>query len=328
MKNVGPHESAPKISVIINNFNYAGFLQRAIDSALEQDYQNFEVVVVDDGSTDSSRELIRAYEGRIVAVTQQNKGQAAAINAGVKASSGEILCFLDSDDWWLPQKLAMVAVAFDLNPRAALVFHRLQPIAGDDRQAGKPIPRSLAPTNLVPYIVRSAGWWDFPMTSAVAVRRSMWEAAGNIPCHFRISADAWLVGVYPFLGPVIALPDTVGFYRLHADNNWSRPVDGAVLRQRVEHFRATVASINEFLDENEHPYRLQIEKHLPLQIALAKINGAGLWKRLRLASATLTFAGSHDFRKRFRDFIHEIRTLRAPAGRGAALRGPLPPTCP
>src|SRR5882757_8265902 len=103
---------ATLVSVIINNYNYGRFLGAAIGSALDQDHPAVEVVVVDDGSTDDSRAIIAGYGDRLVAVLKHNGGQGSAFNAGVAASRGEILCFLDADDWFLPGKLRRVVEVF------------------------------------------------------------------------------------------------------------------------------------------------------------------------------------------------------------------------
>ena len=98
-----------KLSVLINNFNYARYLDAAIESALGQDFPDFEVVVVDDGSTDNSRELIARYGARIVPVLKANGGQASSFNAGFAASTGDVVFLLDADDAFLPGKLRRVA---------------------------------------------------------------------------------------------------------------------------------------------------------------------------------------------------------------------------
>lgn len=85
------------------------------------------------------------------------------------------------------------------------------------------------------------------MTSAIAVRRSVWDEAGPIPKSFRISADAWLVTVFPFLGRVAAIPKTLGFYRVHGANNWWRDVDEQMLARRAEHYGATISAANTLL---------------------------------------------------------------------------------
>src|SRR5262245_48637316 len=102
----------PLVSILINNYNYAQFLREAIESALSQSYSHVEIIVVDDGSTDQSREIISSYGSRLTAVYKENGGQTSAFNAGVLASRGDILCFLDSDDYYYPGKIARIVELF------------------------------------------------------------------------------------------------------------------------------------------------------------------------------------------------------------------------
>lgn len=89
-----------RVSIIINNYNYERFLSEAIDSAINQNYQNTEVIVVDDYSTDNSRDVIASYGDKIIPVYHQENGkQAAAFNSGFAVSKGEIIIFLDADDY-------------------------------------------------------------------------------------------------------------------------------------------------------------------------------------------------------------------------------------
>jgi glycosyltransferase involved in cell wall biosynthesis len=101
------------VSIIIINFNYGRFLRQAIDSALDQTYRPVEVVVVDDGSTDCSREIMRSYGDQIVSVLKKNGGQGSAFNFGFAKTSGEIACFLDSDDALLPDAIERIIALFD-----------------------------------------------------------------------------------------------------------------------------------------------------------------------------------------------------------------------
>jgi len=94
------------ISVIIPTFNRAGHVTRAVESVLVQTYPNREIIVVDDGSTDNTREAMKGYENRIKYIYQDNAGVSAARNVGIQAASGQWIAFLDSDDIWLPNKLA------------------------------------------------------------------------------------------------------------------------------------------------------------------------------------------------------------------------------
>ncbi len=291
------------ISVIINNYNYGRFLGRAIDTALAQTGVAVEVVVVDDGSTDDSAEVIRSYGDRIRPVLQANGGQASAINAGVSASSGEILCFLDSDDWWRPGKLAAVERAFAAAPAAGLVYHRLQPVTSDGSPAFRAIPRTLCSGDLAPRMARAGGVWPFPMTSAIALRRRVWDEAGEIPIEFRISADAWLVGVAPLLANVVALPQVMGCYRIHQNNWYRETVDAAMLRKRMAHWALTVELTNARLATWGTSWRLRLQDHQPYRLAMAELHGAGPRERAELLLSGLMTAGEPNFARRARDAL-------------------------
>ena len=302
----------PLVSVLINNYNYGPLVDRAVTSSLEQEFQSKEIVVVDDGSSDNSGSVLERFNGDAQTIFRENGGQASAINTAVRHSRGQILCFLDADDWWAPNKLTEVVAAFEADPRVVLVYHRLQPVRGGSAEGLRPIPRALCAGELGPRMLRSAGWWPFPMTSAIAVRRSAWDEAGNIPESFRISADAWLVGIYPFLGRVTALPDALGFYRIHDNNNWTRKeVDEAALRRRMAHWQATVESTNQFLAARGVEDRLRMSDHWPYRLAEAELAGAGAIARLRLALEGLAFAGEPNPLRRARD---AVRTVCRPSG--------------
>ena len=95
----------PLISVIIPAFNHEEFIGEALDSVLDQTYRNLEVIVVDDGSTDNTKEVLKRYEEEIKYIYQQNRGVSSARNRGIAISRGEFIAFLDADDIWLPEKL-------------------------------------------------------------------------------------------------------------------------------------------------------------------------------------------------------------------------------
>ncbi len=96
----------PLVSVIIPTYNRAWALAEAIDSVLAQNYNNFELIVIDDGSTDNTSDLIDGYSGKLALIRQENAGVSAARNRGIESSRGDFIAFLDSDDTWLPQKLS------------------------------------------------------------------------------------------------------------------------------------------------------------------------------------------------------------------------------
>ncbi|MBW4693750.1 MAG: glycosyltransferase [Lyngbya sp. HA4199-MV5] len=122
----------PLVSILINNYNYARYVGDAIDSALGQTYPNIEVIVVDDGSTDQSREVIEGYGDRIIPIFKPNGGQASAMNAGFAASHGDIICLLDADDLFLPNKVDIVVKLFRSHPGIDWVFTESAPIQPSD----------------------------------------------------------------------------------------------------------------------------------------------------------------------------------------------------
>lgn len=117
--------TSPLVSIIINNYNYGCYISKAIDSALSQTYPYIEVIVVDDGSTDNSREIINSYKEQVISVFKQNGGQASAFNQGFAASKGDIICLLDSDDIFTPVKVVEVVKAFEEHQDIGWCFHHL-----------------------------------------------------------------------------------------------------------------------------------------------------------------------------------------------------------
>src|SRR5262249_42797252 len=131
-------------SIIINNYNYGLFLKDAIDSALQQSYPDVEVIVVDDGSTDDSREVIAGYGDRIIPVLKQNRGQASAFNAGFARSSGEGVFFLDADDMLLDTAVER-SLPFFRNSRTVKVHWPLWEIDRRGNKTGDLIPHDALP---------------------------------------------------------------------------------------------------------------------------------------------------------------------------------------
>lgn len=211
----------PLVSIIVNNRNYGNFLSNAIDSALLQTYAPLEVVVVDDGSTDNSRDVIAGYGERIVTVLKENGGQASAFNAGLAASLGDILIFLDADDALLPEAAALAVEQF---ARGTVKVH--WPLMRTDE--------TLEPTGqLTPPEDLPAG--DFrrdifrfgpatslsPPTSGNAWARSFLELVMPIPEQdHRIAADGYLYGLAPGFGDIGRVTTPQGFYRIHGTNNY------------------------------------------------------------------------------------------------------------
>jgi glycosyltransferase involved in cell wall biosynthesis len=208
---------------VVVNHNYARFLSEAVDSALAQRGAVVEVVVVDDGSTDESRALLAAYEARVRVVLQPNRGQAAAFNAGLAATEGDIVLYLDADDVLDPQVASWAAAAFERNPAAARVVFRLAIVDEAGRPTGELMPARDVPLpegDVRQQVLDYADDLAWPPTSgnafaAWALRRVMpLPVTGDL-----VDADSWLHPTIPLLGTVVALDTIGGAYRAHGTNH-------------------------------------------------------------------------------------------------------------
>ncbi|GAA6743875.1 glycosyltransferase [Thermus antranikianii] len=216
----GNHTSGPLVSIIINNYNYARFLRDAIESALGQTYPRTEVIVVDDGSTDNSREVIAGYHGRVRAIFKENGGQASAFNAGFAASRGEIVIFLDADDLLLPHAVEEVVSVW--RPGLSKVQWRLQLVTGELQPlpATWPMERSMPSGNLQESVLKW-GYYPSPPTSGNAFARCLLERILPMPeTEWRIAADFYLLLLAAVYGDVYSLDEVLGYYRVHGLNHW------------------------------------------------------------------------------------------------------------
>lgn len=228
------------VDVLINNYNYARFLPAAIESACEQTHERVRVIVVDDGSTDGSREILAGYEDRVSVVAKENGGQASAMNAGMALSEGEVVMFLDADDVLHPQAAAEVAAAFAADPSLAKVQFRTDVIDAEGRSTGATKPAAHLP---MPSGDMRAAELAYPYdlvwmsTSANAFRAELLRRILPIPEQpFRTCADWYLVHLSALLGPVLSLPQVGASYRMHGANNYEpqRP------QLDLDHLRATI----------------------------------------------------------------------------------------
>ena len=112
----------PKVSVIMPAYNNAGYIQEAVESVLAQTWPDWELIVVDDGSTDDTARVLRRFEGVIRYIYQENRGSAGARNTGIRASSGQFIAFLDGDDLWMPEFLAVQVQAFQEAPDMEVMY--------------------------------------------------------------------------------------------------------------------------------------------------------------------------------------------------------------
>jgi len=120
-----------RVSVIIPAYNSSKYLKNAIDSVRNQTFENYEIIIVDDGSTDNTRYLVREYKNDVKYLYQENGGVAKARNTGIMNASGDYLAFLDADDVWLPQKLEMQIECMKYMNNVHLSFTNFITVSGD-----------------------------------------------------------------------------------------------------------------------------------------------------------------------------------------------------
>jgi glycosyltransferase involved in cell wall biosynthesis len=221
-------ETLPLVSILINNYNYGHFLADAIDSALNQTYPHIEVVVVDDGSSDNSREIIAQYTNRIKPILKSNGGQASAFNTGFKASQGDLICFLDSDDIFLPDKIEKIVDIFTKYPNIDWCFHPLKLFDDDtgselqdlyfssdtEGKSGVYDVRANIQqgrlTGLLPCL---------PATSGICFRRSLLAQILPMPEAESVSiSDSYIKYIALALSPGFCLLEKIGLQRIHQNN--------------------------------------------------------------------------------------------------------------
>jgi glycosyltransferase involved in cell wall biosynthesis len=259
------------VSILINNYNYDRFLREAIDSALNQTHPHTEVIVVDDGSTDNSREIIASYGDRIIPVLKENGGQASAVNAGFAVSRGDVVCFLDSDDVFFREKVSLVLEAWKKDPRSCMVYHQLQIVDAQKEKLGRPWPRAVWRGNIKHRVERSGGWWPYPTTSGLCFSRSYLERMLPMPTGpYVIWPDTYLAAPAPFFGPIIGLRVPLTLYRFHGENDsTSRRIanDQFEPQRKLEMFQHTLNQYNieyNVLKETLHK-RLNITSSISLE---------------------------------------------------------------
>lgn len=164
----------PQVSVIIPTYNRGWILKEAIESVLAQAYKDFELIVVDDGSTDNTSNILDDYRSGIKVLSQKNKGVSAARNRGISAASGRFIAFLDSDDLWLPKKLSTQVEFFNQRPDALIC--QTEEIWIRNGLRVNPKKRHKKPSGM---IFKPSLELCLVSPSAVMIRRSLFERIGG-----------------------------------------------------------------------------------------------------------------------------------------------------
>lgn len=256
------------MTALIDTYNYGHFVEQAIESVLGQDFprDEMEVLVVDDGSTDDTRERVAKYAGRVEYVWKENGGQASAFNLGLMRASGDVVALLDADDYWLPGKLRRVVKEFEENPGAGLVYHRLRELdmaAGEERDA-----QFTAISGFVPAKLKDVLLFNALTTSGLAFRRKVVQRLLPIPEELTIQADAYIATLATFVSEVVAVDEGLAVYRIHGRNMYfesGETVDGERMRRRISTRRALAEQLSAWFvaqgyDLKEPSVRASVER--------------------------------------------------------------------
>ena len=214
----------PTVSVIIHTYNNEKFIAETVESVLNQTYKDYEIVVVDDGSVDGTRDALKPYMQKIRYHYKENGGIASAKNAGIKLSQTEYVAFLDHDDLWVPDKLQLQMEHFSENPQIGLVYAKYTSFRDGKELRTKP------EKGYSGWIFKELLSKSFIQTSTVVVKRECLDAVGPYDETFSLGDEYDM-----FLR--IARKFQCGF------------VDKGLTRYRVHD---TNASNNDFLFDNEN----------------------------------------------------------------------------
>ena len=197
----------PFVSVIVPVFNSEKYLVQAIDSVFRQDYRRVEVIVVDDGSTDDTAQIIGKYEKNQY-IHQTNQGVASARNTGIVASRGEIIAFLDGDDFWPSDRLTLTVRYLDQHPEVGYVLGKQMMFV----EPGCDVP----PWVKTEWLVEPQ---DALNTGVLVVRRETFERIGTFNEDYKAGEDTEWLGRASEAGiPMARLPEVVLHRRIHGEN--------------------------------------------------------------------------------------------------------------
>jgi glycosyltransferase involved in cell wall biosynthesis len=239
--------SVPRVSILIDTFNHERFIEEAVVSVLGQDFaaSEMEILAVDDGSTDRTPEILRKFAPRVRVLTKKNGGQASAFNAGIPECRGEIVAFLDGDDWWAREKLSRVMAAMAEDPAVGIVGHGITVVHRDGREQheilreGFRFQANNAEGARLFRVRRS-----FMGTSRMTIRRSLLAEIGHVPDAIAIEADEYLFTMAALLRPARILPEPLTYYRLHDANLYQM---SEMDRTRAKRKQAVIAALADAL---------------------------------------------------------------------------------
>lgn len=263
------------VSVLIPNYNYARFLPETIESVLSQTYPRIETIVVDDGSTDNSREVIAGYGERLISVFKANGGLTSTLNAAFERSRGDLVCFLDADDAFETEKVERVVAAARRLPQAHLIQHQMQIVDEDGNAMHRPFPARVPDGDIRALVARTGGWFPHAVMSGLAFTRAYAQRLFPMPeqqhfvehgqSHVLPVFETYLLGPAALSAPVAGIQAPLTRYRLHG-RNMSFATRATAERQLLR-YRAEAETLSTVMREKfgQSP-GLRMEDHLEYQL--------------------------------------------------------------
>ena len=226
----------PRVSVITPTYNRADFIEEAVQSVLDQTVGDFELLIVDDGSSDNTKEVLAPYlqDSRVRYFYQKNQGQSVARNHGLAESRGEFLCFVDSDNAWLSDKLEQQLEFMEANPEAHIVYGDIITMDESSHEIGR--------ENMVRFSGRITADLlrdNFVSINTAMVRRQCYEELGGFNEKDRLAEDYDLWLRYSTLYHFHYLPEYLSRYRVMADQ---------ISSDKASRFWANELTLRHFLD--------------------------------------------------------------------------------
>jgi glycosyltransferase involved in cell wall biosynthesis len=314
---------SPVVSVLINTYNHERYVEQAIVSVLEQDFPaaDAEVVVVDDGSTDSTPSVIQMFAKQITFVRKENGGQASAFNAGIQRTRAPLIAFLDGDDWWDKQKLTAVVDTFAKEPRISAVGHGFFDTLSDGTPSALVVPLSrcrVSLDSLDETRIATVGK-AFLATSKLTVRRTLLDRIGRIPEELRFCADEPIMDAALALGGAVLLDRPLAYYRYHGSNLFGfESRDPVRNRKRYEVQSYLIKFLSELLPElgvSQAVVKVLLQRYLvDIERFQALYGGRGRWQTFQ--------AESRNFRQEYKNATIGYLVFKAAV---AALTLLLPP---
>jgi glycosyltransferase involved in cell wall biosynthesis len=236
-----------RVSTIIPTYNNEATLAQAIDSALAQEFEGQEIIVVNDGSTDATQSVIESYGQQVLPLQQENEGPSAARNRAIEKAAGKYIAFLDGDDIWLPGRLSKTVAALERNPSAALVFSdyiRVDRSGALDQSSAVPAEMAHAPS--MDEILTH--WWPI-LPTTVTMLRSVWRRCGGFHTAAMSFEDVYLFLLARECGEFEFLAEPLAKFRLSSPeigpDKWNPKVFLRLIRERYgSRARGLIAEIH------------------------------------------------------------------------------------